>query len=57
MNRRSFAKTTSAAAGAIVIGSTLGKGVQAPTAESVLHFASEGNSARTNPKDVDQMCF
>src|ERR1700730_16500198 len=34
MNRRSFLKTTSAAAGAIAIGSTLAKGAQAQTAES-----------------------
>src|SRR6201996_318109 len=34
MNRRSFLKTTSVAAGALAIGSTLAKGVQAQTAES-----------------------
>src|SRR5258708_36813320 len=34
MNRRSFLKTTSSAAGAIAIGSTLAKGAQAQTAES-----------------------
>src|SRR5246500_2195002 len=34
MNRRSFLKTTSVAAGAIAIGSTLARGAQAQTAES-----------------------
>ena len=34
MNRRSFLKTTSAAAGAIAIGSTSAKGAEAQTAES-----------------------
>jgi TAT (twin-arginine translocation) pathway signal sequence len=39
MNRRSFLKTTSAAAVGIAIGSTLAKGAQTQTAESPPTFA------------------